>query len=138
MIKMKYLIDTNIVISYLRNKEVIITKVRESIKAGYGISSISLAELFLGAEKSLHVKYNYQKITKFLKIPEVKELKVDKRVAQEYGKIMAKLEKKGIRLAPIDVLIAATAKANNLTILTEDKQHFPRLKDFEIKVEVIQ
>lgn len=134
---MKYLIDTNIVISYLRSKGKIVIKVRETIKNGYGISSVSLAELYLGAEKSKKVKHNYKQINKFMKIPAVKELKTDKRVAQEYGKLMAALERKGIRLDGMDVLIAATAKANNLIILTEDKKHFGRLTKFGVKVEVV-
>lgn len=135
---MKYLIDTNIVISYLRSKGKIVIKVRETIKNGYGISSVSLAELYLGAEKSKRVKHNYQQINKFLKIPAIKELKTDKRVAQEYGKLMAALERKGIRLDGMDVLIAATAKANNLVILTEDKKHFGRLTKFGLNVEVVE
>lgn len=134
---MKYLIDTNIVISYLRAKGIVVNKIKETINKRYGISSISLAELYLGAEKSNKTKHNYLQIDKFLRIPAVKELKIDKRIAQEYGKLMAKLEKKGIKLAAMDVLIAATAKTNNLTILTEDKKHFGRLTNFGIKVEVI-
>lgn len=134
---MKYLIDTNIVISYLRSKGKIVIKVRETIKNGYGISSVSLAELYLGAEKSKKVKHNYEQINKFIKIPAVKELKIDKRVAQEYGKLVAGLENKGVKLDGMDVLIAATAKANNLTILTEDKKHFGRLTNFGIKVEMV-
>jgi len=133
---MKYLIDSNIVISYLRLKEKVVNKVRETIKKGYGLSSVSLAELYLGAEKSKKVKHNYQQINKFMKIPAVKELKTDRRVAQEYGKLMAILEKRGVKLSGMDVLIAATAKANNLIILTEDKRHFGRLTNFGVKVEV--
>lgn len=134
---MKYLIDTNIVIAYLRGKITNVNKAKTLIKQGCGISAISLAELYHGAEKSSQTIANYQRIERFLKIPVVKEIFLDKQIAKIYGKLIKELEIKGMKLDSMDVLIAATAKANNLTILTEDKKHFGRLVKFGIKVEVI-
>jgi len=136
ILAMRYLLDTNIPVSFFRGKAAIIAKVKEVINKGVGLSMISLGELYHGVNKSNRVKQKIKEVDKFVKT--VKLLMVDKAVVWEYGKLMAKLEKKGIKLASMDVLIAATAKANNLIILTGDKQHFPRLKGFGIKVEVIK
>lgn len=132
---MRYLFDTNILVSFFRGKSIVIVKVKGVINQGVGLSMISLGELYHGVNKSNQVKQKIKEIDKFVKT--VKLLVIDKTVVWEYGKLMAALERKGVRLDGMDVLIAATAKANGLTILTEDKKHFGRLVDFGIKVETV-
>ena len=132
---MRYLFDTNIPVSFFRGKATVIAKVNKVINKGAGMSMISLAELYHGVNKSTLLKKKVKEVDKFVKI--VKLLVVDKTVVWEYGKLMAGLENKGIRLDGMDVLIAATAKANNLIILTEDKKHFGRLTNFGIRVETV-
>ena len=53
---MKYLIDTNVLIRFFKGEEAIIAFLDKEIEKGIGISSISLAELYHGAEKSMKTK----------------------------------------------------------------------------------
>ena len=49
------------------------------------------------------------------------------RAHAEYGTIRAALEKRGERLDDMDILIAATAVQESITLLTENKKHFARI-----------
>lgn len=132
---MRYLFDTNIPVSFFRGKSTVIAKVKGVINQGVCLSMISLGELYHGVNKSNRAKQKIKEVDQFVKT--VKLLVIDKAVVWEYGKLMAVLEKKRVKLDGMDVLIAATAKANNLIILTEDKKHFGRLVNFGIKVETV-
>jgi len=132
---MRYLLDTNIPVSFFRGKKRVIEKLEEVINEGVGLSTVSLGELYHGVYKTSQVKQKRKEIEQFIKV--LKILVLDRTVASEYGRLMAGLEKKGVKLAGMDVLIAATAKANKLTILTEDRKHFVRLRNFGIKVEAV-
>ena len=73
----------------------------------------------------------------FLKLPEIKILIFGNKEAMAGGELISRLERKGQKISALDALIAATAKINNLIILTEDKRHFGRLAKFGVKVEVV-
>lgn len=134
---MKYLLDSNIIIDFFRGKQGLKEKIIERLRQGFGVGSIGLAELYRGAFKSDRVKFNLKLIKNLFNLPEVKMVVFGKNEALAAGDLAARLEQKGQKLSVGDTLIAATAKANNLTILTEDKKHFGRLTKFGIKVETV-
>ena len=63
---MKYLLDSNICIHFLRGKYNIIEKLNEVGIDDCAISEITLAELVFGAEKSANPKKNHILIEKFI------------------------------------------------------------------------
>lgn len=134
---MKYLVDTNIIISFFRGKKIYIDFINRNIEKGLAVSIISYAELIHGAQKSARPQKNLNLIKQFFNLPGISLLLFDKPAAMEYGLLMAELERKGIKLDPVDLLIAATAKHHKLTVLTANEKHFSRLKDFGIKIELI-
>lgn len=134
---MKFLLDTNIVVDFLRGKKPIVEKIGRILPQGIGVSAISLAELYHGAYKSSRPKYNLEKVEEFISVPGISVVDLDKQIAKNYGKMLADLEKNGVKLAEIDVMIAATAGEMELTILTGDKKHFARLVKFGIKIEIV-
>ena len=134
---MMYLLDTNIVINFLRGDDATVKKINLVLEEGLAMSTVSLAELYHGAEKSNNPQENTLKIEKFAFIPEVTVFHVDVEISRRYGKLMSALEKKGVKLAGMDVLIAATAQTMDCTLLTSDKKHFTRLDNFGVKVEAI-
>ena len=69
---MKYLLDTNVIIDFLKGKEGIKRKLIDELRQGFGISSIGLTELYKGAYKSKKTKFNLKQIKDFLKLPEIK------------------------------------------------------------------
>ena len=60
-------------------------------------------------------------------------LPVDAAVAREYGRLLAAARRGGARPRAMDLLIAATAAANDVPIYTRDRD-FARLRGVEIKL----
>jgi len=62
-------------------------------------------------------------------------LPIDNNVILEYCNLYDKLKEKGQLLPDADLIIAATAKAYDLELATEDKD-FLRLEEYNVKVKV--
>ena len=60
-------------------------------------------------------------------------LDFDTYAAEEYGKIRADLERKGTPIGPMDMLIAAHAKAEDLILVTNNTREFERVEDLEVE-----
>ena len=60
-------------------------------------------------------------------------LNFDTYAAEEYGKIRADLERKGTPIGPMDILIAAHAKAEDLILVTNNTREFERVEDLEVE-----
>ena len=129
---MTYMLDTNICIYAIKNKpEQVLCKIKEAYASGICISSVTLAELEYGADKSQNPEKNWAAILRLLSIFEV--LPFDDFAAVECGNIRAYLEKQGTPIGPLDMLIAAHAKAAGLTIVTNNVREFERVPGLAIE-----
>lgn len=125
---MKYLVDTDVIVNHLRERE----GIPEQILDEGTISIISLAELIYGAYKSLHPQKTLITLKNDLQILDFEIINLNEIIMAEFGKIKADLEIKGERLDDFDLLIAATAIVNNLTLVTRNSKHFKRIKDLKM------
>ncbi len=129
---MKYLLDTNICIALIRQKPQALLKRLTSHEPGdVGISSITLAELFHGVEKSARPEQNKSALEQFL-LPLVLS-DFDLNAALAYGKIRAELESNGQPIGSMDMLIAAHAMSLNAVIVTNNVQEFQRVKGLVVE-----
>lgn len=113
------ILDTNVIIRIIKGDKLVADKVR-SLNLIH-TSVIVMGELLFGAEKSQLKKTNRDNYVQFcLSYP---LLDVDKVVADEYGKLKCKLQVHGHILPENDMWIAATAIANGMSVVTQDK-HF--------------
>jgi tRNA(fMet)-specific endonuclease VapC len=123
---MKYLLDTNTCIRYLNGRS---EKIKQNMAAvsqqDIVLCSVVKAELFYGAMKSLHPENNLARQRKFT--DNFVSLPFDDNAAEVYGQIRAQLEKAGTPIGPNDLLIAAIALANNLTLVTHNTREFSRI-----------
>lgn len=123
---MKYLLDTNTCIRYLNGRS---EKIKQNMAAvsqqDIALCSVVKAELFYGAMKSLHPENNLARQRKFT--DSFVSLPFDDNAAEVYGQIRAQLEKAGTPIGPNDLLIAAIALANNLTLVTHNTREFSRI-----------
>ena len=126
---MKYLLDTNILIDHIRGKKEIDIDI---LKKGAGISIITLGELYYGSQKSSNPQKTLKLIRKLLHDLGLQVQILDEEMVFEFGKIKAELEIKGIRLEDFDLLIAATAKTENLTLVTKNLKHFKRITGLKL------
>lgn len=125
---MKYLVDTDIIIDHLRKKIAII----EQILDNGTISIITLGELIYGAYKSAQPQKSLIILKEDLEILNFEIININEMIMAEFGRVKADLETKGKRLDDFDLLIAATAMINNLTLVTRNKKHFKRIKGLKL------
>lgn len=126
---MKYLLDTDVIVDHFRGAK----RLAESIVAeGVGISLITYGELLYGAEKSDQPEKTRDTVSDFVQDLEVNLLSLNKEIMQVYAGLKADLEKKGQRLDEFDLLIASTAKVNNLTLVTRNLKHYQRVPNLDV------
>ncbi len=132
---MKYMLDTNICIFVLRNKDNQAVNVIKNIKAHKAedicISAITYAELIHGVEKN--VNPSKKRLGLMLFLSNISVLDFDQKAADEYGKIRVDLEKKGTIIGPMDMLIAAHGKSLGLTIVTNNTREFERVEGLKLE-----
>lgn len=125
------MLDTNICIYALKNKpEAVMRRFREELDAGICISAVVLAELEHGIAKSSCPGKSRAALYQFL-IP-LEILPFHGSAAVEYGRIRAHLERSGTPIGPLDMLIAAHARAEGLTLVTNNVREFQRVPDLKI------
>lgn len=128
---MKYLLDTNTCIFYLRGNATITEKVRVIGNANLAISFMTVSELFYGAYKSEQVAKNLAKLHKLL--TEVRIVNSNNAISDNFGKLKAALEKTGRRIDDADLLIAAVAQTQKLILVTDNYKHFTRLDSLQLE-----
>ena len=129
---MKYLLDTNICIRYLRGKD---TRLGEYLRAGLG-PDISLcapvvAELLIGAQKSQHKEKHLPVTEEFIR--EFHILPFDESAARIYVGIYLDLSKKGRLIQDFDLQISSIALAHSLVVVTHNVKHFIEVQDLPIE-----
>jgi tRNA(fMet)-specific endonuclease VapC len=129
---MTWFFDTNICINFLRGKYDAVAHIMTNTDpALIKIPAIVQAELLLGAMKSTDPTGTRKKVELFLLPFEIKPF--DSSCAQSYAQIRATLEGAGQIIGPNDLLIAATALANNGILVTNNYKEFKRVADLQIE-----
>ena len=129
---MMFLIDTNICIYIMNNHPPqVIQKFREIGAGNVCISSVTVSELQYGVFKSKQIKKNVKRLDEFLSPFEI--ISYDESASIYYGKIRSHLEKKGHVIGPLDMLIAAHAVSENLTLITNNEKEFKRVKSLKVE-----
>ena len=127
-----YMLDTNICIYAMKNKpEKVLMRFKEEMNNGLCISSITLAELEYGMKHSANPMKNELALLRFLAPLSVLPFGAD--AASIYGEIWAELQSKGTPVGPLDMLIAAHAKAAGITLVTNNVKEFARVLGLEIE-----
>lgn len=128
---MKYLLDTNICIYIIKRKPLEVLQKFNTCHLGeIGVSSITVAELQYGVQKSLHPAQNHDALEQFL-IP-LAIADFDEQAALIYGRIRAILEAQGTPIGSLDLLIAAQALSLDLTLVTNNTREFFRIPDLRV------
>ena len=92
---------------------------------------MTLAELQYGIENSNSKEKNSLALMRFLSIMTI--LPFDRNAAAEYAAIRASLRKKGTPIGTMDMLIAAHAKSEGLTIVTHNTKEFERVDGLAVE-----
>ena len=128
---MTYLLDTNTCIYVINERpshvlQRLIQVGRESLV----ISTVTVAELAFGVEKSTH-SGSRAKLENFLsKFP---ILDWDQDAAWVYGRVRKSLETKGQRIGERDLLLACQALAIGATMVTNNTREFERVEGLTLE-----
>jgi len=128
---LRYLLDTNIVIYKLKRRPIEVLEVFNKNADRMAISSITLSELYYGAEKSNNVSANLSGIEDFCSRLEV--LPYGPKASQHYGAIRALLAKTGQQIGVNDVHIAAHARSEGLIMVTNNVKEFIKVPALQIE-----
>ncbi|MDC9613401.1 tRNA(fMet)-specific endonuclease VapC [Xenorhabdus khoisanae] len=127
----KYLLDTNIVIFTIKRRpESLLPKFNQHASQ-LAISTITLAELIFGAEKSSNPEKNLATVEDFTSRLTV--LPYDEQAAFHYGNIRAVLEKQGKRIGDNDLHIAGHARSKGLIVVTNNTREFNRVDGLRVE-----
>lgn len=122
---LRYLLDTNIVIYVIKRRPREVLDTFNQHAARMAISAITLSELLHGAEKSSRVADNLRAVEDFTSRLEV--LPYTAKASQHYGQIRASLEQAGRPIGVNDLHIAAHARSEGLTLVTNNLGEFTRI-----------
>lgn len=122
---LKYLLDTNIVIYVIKRRPIEVLGLFNEHAGRMAISTITLSELYHGAEKSAQVSQNLEVIEEFSSLLEV--LPYTAKASAHYGSIRSALEKAGQPIGVNDLHIAAHARSEGLVVVTNNVSEFARV-----------
>jgi len=121
----------HIVIYVLKQRPIEVLSTFNANASRMAISSITLAELLHGAEKSSHVNENLNTIDDFCSRLAV--LPYGSEAARHYGAIRASLEKSGQPIGVNDLHIAGHARSEGLVLVTNNTAEFMRVPALEVE-----
>jgi len=127
-----YLLDTNACIRILNGtSQALIERLRATPPSRIRLCSIVKAELQYGARHSAQVAKNLRLLEDFFG-PFVC-LPFDDRCADHYGVIRAELSRLGLPIGPNDLLIASTAVAHDLVLVSHNAEEFSRVVGLQLE-----
>lgn len=129
---MKYMLDTDMCIYIIQKQPPEVLNKFERLPLGaVGISSVTLAELQYGVEKSHHKSKNQVALDAFCSALEIQAFDIP--AAKHYGKIRTSLESKGTPIGSMDLLIGAHALSLDVTLVTNNIREFTRIPKLTVE-----
>jgi len=125
------MLDTNLCIRVLRDRpKGLRERFNEEVEA-LCISTITLAELLHGAEKSARPAENRKEVDRFA--ARLAVLSFDGAAATHSAEIRATLERRGFPIGGYDLLIAGHARSQGLVIVTGNLGEFTRVDGLRVE-----
>lgn len=125
-----YLVDTSVIIDYLRGKDVAI-ELLDNIEGELFSSYVCLAEIYEGVYRVKNSKEMVQAVTKFFSSLSGM-YGLDASIAKKFGEIRADLKKRGSIIEDLDLLLVATCLVYDLKLITFNKKHFARIDNLRV------
>ncbi|RCJ38648.1 twitching motility protein PilT [Nostoc minutum NIES-26] len=123
---MTYLLDTNVCIRLLNNSsQTVTTRLAQQQPKDIYLCTVVQMELYYGAYRSTQTERNLALLERFFS--QFAVLLLDPAAAKVAGRIRSELAASGTPIGPSDLLIAAIALVNNLTLVTHNTREFGRV-----------
>lgn len=123
---MVYILDTDVIIDFLRNKEPGYSLLSKLLNEKLYISVITWIEILYGIKKVKAGTKRSNQFTSFLEDLDIEIISINGEVGNLFVDLKLSLENKGRKLADFDLLIASSAKVYDLILVTKNIKHFER------------
>jgi tRNA(fMet)-specific endonuclease VapC len=129
---MKVMLDTNICIYLIKQQPpTVIERFLSHPVGAIGVSSITVAELAFGVNKSRHMVKNRLALEQFL--APLNLASFDHDAALSYGRLRTRLETIGSPIGSMDLLIAAHALSLGVRLVTNNLREFRRVPGLRLE-----
>lgn len=128
---LRFMLDTNICIHVMKGRAGPLASRFEAEAAGLCVSSVTVAELAYGVEKSAARERNQHALDAF--VARLAVLAFDAEAAARYGTVRATLERRGTPIGPYDLMIAAHALRRGLVVVTNNRAEFDRVDGLAVE-----
>lgn len=132
-----YLLDSDVVIDFLKKKDPGFSAVSKVIKEELAISVVTWMEISYGAKKADPKQQRFKEFATFLKDLDIKILPITQDIGTHFVDLKMYLEKIGERLPDFDLLIASTAMLYKLDLVTRNTKHFQRIKNLDLYKDIM-
>jgi len=127
----RYLLDTNVCVDFLRNHPRVVERIRGSSPEDLCLSSVVVAELRYGADRSARSAENHARLD--VLTSEIQCADFDLAAARVYGRIRSILERQGAPIGPYDMMIAAHALSLGLVLVTDNESELGRVAGLAVE-----
>jgi tRNA(fMet)-specific endonuclease VapC len=124
------LLDSNIVVHCLKGIEPVVSRFRSANPSEIAIPSVVAYELEYG---TLRISSPQRRKVLSLMLANLKEIPFDREAARESARIRVDLERRGLVIGPLDLLIAGTAASRGATLATNNTREFSRIKGLRLE-----
>jgi len=128
---LQYMLDTNICIYVMKRYPDALAERFDALADRLCLSAVTLCELQYGAEKSARRLENLAAIDAFAARLDMLSFPV--KASMHFADIRATLERKGTPIGPFDMMIAAHARAEGLTLVTNNTREFDRVEGLKVE-----
>ena len=124
------LLDTNVIIYYLKGDPGIVTRVQRASRDELAIPAIVVYELEYGTLRSHFPARRRRELEAGL--AQIRHIPFDSAAALAAAGIRVELEKQGSTIGPLDILIAGTAVSRGAALVTNNAREFSRVPGLRV------
>ena len=128
---MRYVLDTNTLIYFFKGLGDVSKHMLAQSPSELAIPTVVLFELEVGIAKSTSPRKRKSQLQEITALVNILPFGITE--SKSAAQIRVKLEKQGLPIGPYDVLIAATALANNMILVTHNQKEFGRIESLKIE-----
>ena len=127
-----WLLDTNVWIAYLgKRPSPAKQRIANLPEKQLWLCDVVKSELYYGAYKSVQLNANLARLETLFAL--ISSLPFNSAAARHCGEIRAYLARQGTPIGPYDVQIAAIARTNDLTLVTNNTSEFSRVPGLRLE-----
>jgi tRNA(fMet)-specific endonuclease VapC len=127
---LSYLVDTDWVVDFLAGRTTARRLFAALMSEGVAISIVTYGEIYEGILYGRDSNQQEEKFREFLGGVEL--VLLSPQIMERFGRIRGQLRRDGNLVGDMDLLIASTAIAHDLTLVTRNRRHFERVPGLEL------